>query len=122
MKMHLYRLQPFIWKVVVVGVTPPTNGVTMAEQAQDYFRNAQAMRVITSSLCAQEFNKVCNFEIAEVIWDTLREAHEGADEVREGKMDLLQGVLEHFIIHDEETMRQMYDRLMVLVSWKHGMQ
>jgi hypothetical protein len=31
-------------------------------------------------------------------------------------MDLLQGELEHFVMYDEETMRQMYDRLMVLVA------
>jgi hypothetical protein len=74
------------------------------------------VRVITSSLCAQEFNKVRNVEIAKAIWDMLREAHEGIDEVREGKMDLLQGELEHFVMLDEETMRQMYDRLMILVS------
>jgi hypothetical protein len=48
--------------------------------------------------------------------DTLKESHEGTDEVREGKMDLLQVELEHFVMHDEETVRQMYDRLMVLVS------
>jgi hypothetical protein len=40
----------------------------------------------------------------------------GTDEVREGKMDLLQGQCEHFVMHDEETVRQIYDRLMVLVS------
>jgi hypothetical protein len=76
----------------------------------------QAVRVITSSLYAQEFNKVLNVEVAKQICDTLREAHEGTNEVREGKMDLLQGELEHFVMHDEETVRQMYDRLMVLVS------
>jgi hypothetical protein len=31
MKMHLYGLHPSIWKVVVVGVTPPMNGVPMSE-------------------------------------------------------------------------------------------
>jgi hypothetical protein len=46
----------------------------------------------------------------------LREAHEGTNEVREGKMDLLQGELEHFVVYDEEIVRQMYDRLMILVS------
>jgi hypothetical protein len=74
---------------VVVGVTPPTNGVPTAEQAQDYFRNAKAVRVITSSLCAQEFNKVRNVEVAKKFWNILREAHEGTNEVREGKMNLL---------------------------------
>jgi hypothetical protein len=95
---------------------PPTNGVAMAEQAQDYYCNAQDVRVITSSLCAQEFNKIRNIEVALQIWDTLREAHERTDEVREGKMDLLQEELERFVMHDVETVRQMYDRLMILVS------
>jgi len=45
----------------------------------------------------------------------LKEAHEGTDQVREGKMDLLQGELEHFVMNDDETMTQMYERLMVLV-------
>jgi hypothetical protein len=46
----------------------------------------------------------------------LREAHEGTDEVRAGKMDLLQGELEHVVMHDEETIRQTYNRLVVLMS------
>jgi hypothetical protein len=74
------------------------------------------VRVITSSLCAQKFNKIRNVEIAKQIWDMLRDAHEGTDEVREGKMDLFQGALEHFFMHDEGTVRQMYDRLIILVS------
>ena len=64
MKMHLYRLHPSVREVVCVGVTPPVNGVPTAEQAQDYFCNVQAVRVITGSLCIQEFNKVHNVEIA----------------------------------------------------------
>jgi hypothetical protein len=87
MKTHLCGFHLSIWEVVVVGVTPTTNGVPTAEQAQDYFYNAQAMKVITSSLCAQEFNKVRNVEVAKTPWDTLREAHEGTDEVGEGKME-----------------------------------
>jgi hypothetical protein len=58
-------------------------------------------------------------ELAKKIWDTLRETHEGTDEVREGKIDLLQGELEHFVMHDEETVRQMYDRLMVIVQYQN---
>ena len=50
------------------------------------------------------------------IWDTLKETHEGTDQVSEGKMDLLQGELEHFVMNDDETVTQMYERLMVLVS------
>ena len=31
-------------------------------------------------------------------------------------MDLLQGELEHFVMNGDETVTQMYERLMVLVS------
>jgi hypothetical protein len=56
MKMHLYGLHPSIWEVLVVGVTLPTNGVPTAEQAEDYFYNAQAVRVITSSFLRSRIN------------------------------------------------------------------
>jgi hypothetical protein len=51
-----------------------------------------------------------------VIWDTLKEAHEGTEHVRQGKMDLINGELELFFMKDGETIREMYDRLMVIVS------
>jgi hypothetical protein len=117
MQMHLYGLHPSLWKIVVVGVTIPAEGeALMIEHEQDLHRNVQATRVITRSLCAQEFNKVRNIQIAKVISDTLKEAHEGSVYVRQGKMDLINGELELFFMRDGETVREMYDRLMLLVS------
>jgi hypothetical protein len=98
-------------------VTIPTEGEALTiEHEQDIHCNVQATRVITGSLCAQEFNKVRNIQIAKVIWDTLKEAHEGTEHVGQGKMDLINGELELFFMKDGETMREMYDRLMLLVS------
>jgi hypothetical protein len=50
-----------------------------------------------------------------VIWDTLKEAHEGTEHVRQGKTDLINGELELFFMKDGEIIREMYDRLMLLV-------
>jgi hypothetical protein len=58
---------------------------------------------------------VQNIQISKVIWDTLKEAHEGTAHVRQGKMDLINGELELFFMKDGETVQEMYDRLMVLV-------
>jgi hypothetical protein len=59
MQMHLYGLHPSLWKIVVVVVTIPAEGEALTiEHEQDLHRNMQATRVITGSLCAQEFNKV----------------------------------------------------------------
>jgi hypothetical protein len=77
------------------------------------YKQQESSRV---SLCAQELNKVWNIQIAKVIWDTLKEAHVGTDHVRQGKIDLIHGELELFVVKDRQTMRQMYDRLMLLVS------
>ena len=70
-----------------VRMTPPVNVVPTAEQAQDYFHNAQAVRVITISLCIQEFNKVRNVEIAKKIWDILRK------KLMEGPMKSMRAIL-----------------------------
>jgi hypothetical protein len=83
MQMHIYGLHPSPWKIVVVGVTIPTEGEALTlEHKKDLHHNVQATRVITGSLCAQELNKVRNIQIAKVIWDTLKEAHEGTEHVR----------------------------------------
>jgi hypothetical protein len=117
MQMHLYGLHPYLWKIVVVGFTIPAEGEALTiEHEQDIHCNVQTTRVITRSLCAQEFNKVRNIQIAKVIWDTLKEAHEGTKHVGQGKMDLINGELELLFMKHGETVREMYDRLMVLVS------
>jgi pyruvate dehydrogenase complex dehydrogenase (E1) component len=67
-------------------------------------------------LCAQAFNEVWNIQISKVIWDTLKEAHDGTEHLRQEKMDLINGELELFFMKDGETVQEMYDRLMVLVS------
>jgi hypothetical protein len=117
MQLHLYGLHPSLWKIMVIGVTIPAEGEALTiEHGKDIHRNVQATRVITGSLCAQEFNKVRKFQIAKVIWDTLKEAPEGTAHVRQGKMDLINRELELFFMKDGETIQEMYDRLMVLVS------
>jgi hypothetical protein len=66
MQMHLYGLHHSLWKTMCIGVTIPTEGETITiEHEQDLHRNVQAARVITGSLCAQEFNKVRNVQIAQ---------------------------------------------------------
>ena len=58
-QVHLYGLNPHLWTVVCVGV--PQLGedeVATPKHEHDMFRNAQAVRVIRSSLCKMEYNKV----------------------------------------------------------------
>ncbi|XP_039834532.1 uncharacterized protein LOC120695316 [Panicum virgatum] len=63
-----------------------------------------------------EYNKVRGIVSAKEIWDTLKMSHEGNDEVKEKKMDLLQVELEAFVMKKDETVQQMHDRLTLLVT------
>ena len=109
-QVHLYGLNPHLWTIVCVGVPQlgEDEGAT-PEHEHDMFRNAQVVRVIRSSLCTIEYNKVRGIISAKEIWDTLKMSHEGNDEVIEGKMDLLQGDLEAFVMKKDETAQQMHE-------------
>ena len=88
-----------IFGPLCVGVPQLGKGeVATAEHEHDLFRNAQAVRVIKTSLCTMEYNKVRGIISAKEIWETPQMLHEGNDEVKEGKMDLLQGDLEAFVM------------------------
>ena len=59
MQVHLYGLSPHLLTIVCVGVPQLGEGeVVTPEHEHDLFRNAQAVRVIKSSLCTMEYNKV----------------------------------------------------------------
>ena len=55
-------------------------------------------------------------ESAKVIWDTLRNLHEGTDSVRESKVEILKGQFERFVMLDGESPSDMYDRLSKIVN------
>ncbi|XP_040379875.1 uncharacterized protein LOC121054429 [Oryza brachyantha] len=84
-------------------------------------RNAQAASVILNFLNPEEFNKVDQLDEAKEIWDMLRIAHEGSRGIRESKIELLEGKLGRFVMEDDETPQEMYDRMMVIVNKIHGL-
>jgi hypothetical protein len=43
-------------------------------------------------------------------------AHEGSKPVRKAKMEMLEGQLNHLIMHDDETPHEMFNRLKKLVN------
>jgi hypothetical protein len=53
---------------------------------------------------------------AKEVWTTLRMAHEGSKPMRKAKIDMLEGQLNRFIIFDDETPQDMFNRLKKLVN------
>src|SRR6266508_2003505 len=117
MNLHLIALHPSLWEVVNVGVRMPTSDDEVSpEMMLDLHRNAQAASVILASLSQEEFNKVNDLEIAKDIWDILQVSHEGDHKAKLGKIDLLEGELEEFIMLKGETLQGLFDRLVVIIN------
>jgi hypothetical protein len=86
------------------------------DQLQKIHRNAQAISILTSSIDKEEFNCVDGLDVAKDVWTTLWMADEGSKPVRKAKVDMLEGQLNRFIMYDDETPHDMFNRLKKLVN------
>ena len=119
--MHLKSINPSIWNIVENGYTvaDPVKP-TPLDDANEY-KNAQATNAIFGALSGDEFNRVANLESANEIWTTLKNVHEGTSSVRESKIELLKSKLDRFVMRDNETPSEMYNRLNLLVNEIKGL-
>jgi hypothetical protein len=85
-------------------------------QLQQIHYNAQASNVLLSSLDKDEYDHVDGFEKASELWETLRLVHEGSRPVHKAKVKMLEGQLDWFVILDDETPQEMYNRMNLMVN------
>jgi hypothetical protein len=55
-------------------------------------------------------------DVAKDVWNILRMAHEGSRPVRKAKVEMLEGQLNCFIMYDDKTPHEMFNRLKKLVN------
>jgi hypothetical protein len=82
--------------------------------------NGQATSVLLSALDGDEYNRVIGVDVAKQIWDILHLAHDGVDEVRKTRIDLLMAMLNWFMILNGEEPQEMFDSLMTMVGKIRG--
>ncbi|XP_015078308.1 uncharacterized protein LOC107022115 [Solanum pennellii] len=58
-----------------------------------------------------EFNRVSACEPAKEIWDFLKTAHEGTEQVKESKIDMLTSLYENFKMKEGEIIHEMFTKL-----------
>jgi hypothetical protein len=117
MKVHLMSLNPSVWKVVCTCVDFLEEGETPDyNQLQQIHYNAQSLNVLLSSLEKDEYDRVDGLEKANEIWETLRVFHEGTKLIRKGKIEMLEGQLDRFVMIDVETPPEMYNCMKHLVN------
>ena len=117
MRVHLIGRKSVLWKIVCVGVNiPDEDEPIIQDQEFKIQRNMQAASILLGSLSPEEFDKVDGMDSAKQIWDTLQVNHEGTRKVREGRIHALEGELNRFIIHENETPSEMFNWLNKIVN------
>ncbi|WVZ80758.1 hypothetical protein U9M48_028211 [Paspalum notatum var. saurae] len=104
-------------KIKSSGVNiPKKDELITLEMMQDLHRNAQAVCILNNGLSEEERRKVKGMEIAKEIWDKLQLAHEGDRKAKLGKIELIQGELDNFVLLKGETLQELFDRFMELIN------
>ncbi|RCV32703.1 hypothetical protein SETIT_7G024500v2 [Setaria italica] len=108
MRDYLMAVNTALWEVMSVGIIFPSKDATLTQyQSFDLQQNYQALHLIKSSLCAEEFDKVDGLQSAKEVWDTLFINHQGTKRVREGRIRALESELNQFIIEADKTPQEM---------------
>jgi hypothetical protein len=124
MRPHLTSLHESIWDIVEYGAQVPQVGdkdYDSDEAAQIRHFNSQAMSILLTSLCREEYNKVKGLKSAKEIWDVLKTAHEGDEVTKIIKRETIEGELGRFILNKGEEPQAMYNRLKTMVNQVHNL-
>jgi hypothetical protein len=114
---YLYSISPEVWQIVCDGVDFSDNDEKPTpDQQQKIHHNAQAISILTSSIDKEEFNHVYGSAAAKDVWTTLQMAHEGSKTVRKAKVEMFEGQLNRFIMYEDETPLEIFNRLNKLVN------
>jgi len=81
--------------------------------AKDYKmmeKNAKAKKLLYFGLGPDEYTRISECELAKEIWDALQVAHEGTNQVKQSRIELLMRKYELLEMSDRESVIDMYTR------------
>jgi hypothetical protein len=114
---YLIAVNPALWTIVNRGITFPSGDAMLTqEQANEIQRNYQAIRIIKSSLTSEEYDKVDELKSGKEVWDTLFINLKGTKQLRERRIRSLESKLNLFVIKDDESPQDMYNRLNKIIN------
>jgi len=79
-------------------------------------KNAKAKKLLYFALGPDEYTRISECESAKDIWDALQIAHEGTNQVKQSRIELLMRQFELFEMGDRETVMDMYTRFTLITN------
>ncbi|GAV88518.1 UBN2 domain-containing protein, partial [Cephalotus follicularis] len=116
-----------LWHIIVNGPRMPTRtieGVVSPKPKNEYndndFRilqlNSKAKHVLFCAVGPNEFNRIYSCDSAKEMWDLLEVTYEGMNQVKESKISMLVHEYELFMMHDHESISDMFTRFTTIIN------
>ena len=111
-----------LWMLIKSGPLIPTkaieDGSKVHEKPDEFYtedfkmmeKSAKVKKLLYFGLGPDEYTRISECESAKNIWDALQVAHEGTNQVKQSRIELLMRKYELFEMGDHETMMDMYTR------------
>ncbi|XP_075108872.1 uncharacterized protein LOC142180711 [Nicotiana tabacum] len=71
-------------------------------------KNFCAKKILVCGISPDEYNRILACQSTKEIWEALQEAHEGATQVKQSKIDMLTTEYELFKMKDDESIQDMH--------------
>ncbi|GKD34894.1 hypothetical protein Tco_1250403 [Tanacetum coccineum] len=118
-----------LWHVITDGDFPPiqNNPETKKDEVVPFHKqnddlkkklakNNEAKMVIYNALPRKEYERIFMCQTAKEIWDTLLITHQGNNQVKANKIDLLVQQYEQFMIPEEESIDNAFDKFNTIIT------
>jgi hypothetical protein len=110
-----------IWPIVKDGFVVLKEDELSPSDNENVLTNDQAMNVFYDALDINEFNRIKNLTTTHEIWTKLMEIHEGTTIVKSAKLYVCKGKFEQFLMKEDESVSDMFNRLIEIVNELKGL-
>lgn len=109
------------WVVVMVGYEEPKEMTSDKDSKLEFTANAKAMNALLSRLSKPKFMNVMHCKTTKVIWDKLRNIHEGDDKVKLAKLKLYRVYFDKLKMKEYEYITKFFLRVDKVFNFMMGL-
>nr|XP_009758916.1 PREDICTED: uncharacterized protein LOC104211543 [Nicotiana sylvestris] len=85
-------------------------------------KNFRAKEILVYGIGPNEYNRISACQSAKEIWEALQIAHEGKNQVKQSKIDMLTTEYELFRMYDDESIQDMHSLFTSIINELHSLE
>ncbi|XP_016168788.1 uncharacterized protein LOC107611366 [Arachis ipaensis] len=97
-------------------VVPKEDREWTEEEKKKVESNAKAMNMVYCAISFEEYKKISRCKSTKEIWQKLQVTHEGTNQIRETRIDMLMKDYELFFMKEKESIDEMFKRSSIIIN------